>query len=97
MGAAACALLGAGLTEQLFVPAQKCFLACRVRDGCREVTRMKACGICVCVRVASSDAQKAILYFIHIHQVYYETHFFANLKKKEILGCYFCLFLNQTK
>lgn len=45
----------------------------------------------------STEAQKAILYFIHIHQVYYETHFFANLKKKkEILACYICLFLNQA-
>lgn len=58
----------------------------------------KVRGIFVRLSAVSTEAQKAILYFIHIHQVYYETHFFTNLKKKkEILACYFCLFLSQAK
>lgn len=58
----------------------------------------KVWGISVHLSAVFSEAEKAMLYFIHIHRVDYETHFFTNLKKKkEILACYFCLFLNQAK
>lgn len=77
MGAAACALLGAGLTEQLFVPAQKCFLACRVRDGCREVTRTKACGICVCVCVLLPQMHRKQYCILFIYIRFIMKHIFS--------------------
>lgn len=49
--------------------------------------------------LSATEVPKAILYFIHIHLVYYEAHFFPSNfeKEKKILSCYPWLFLNHPK